>query len=122
MTKDSQNLVKGQNRSRRMQGFPLEGYKSLPTNSPKDTCHEEVENHSYAGSVTTPLLANPERALVMVEEGTLTFNPNLQVPFNPLLVRLDSSGNVIVESYPHLLSSPSNHLDMEPIKPNFSEE
>jgi hypothetical protein len=77
---------KGLRRSRRMQGFPLEGYEPLPPNSPEDTYREEVENHSDAGSVATPLLANPERALVMVEEGTLPVNPTLQVPLDPLLV------------------------------------
>jgi hypothetical protein len=39
------------------------------------------------GSVATPLLANLERALVMVEEGsTLPVNPTFQVPLDPLLV------------------------------------
>jgi hypothetical protein len=57
---------KGLRRSRRMQGFPIEGYAPLPPNSPKDTYHEEVKNHLDAGSAATPLLANPERDLVMV--------------------------------------------------------
>jgi hypothetical protein len=47
---------KGFRRSHRMQGFPPEGYKPLPPNSPKDTYREEVENHSYVGSDANPLL------------------------------------------------------------------
>jgi hypothetical protein len=67
---------KGLRRSRRMQGFPPEGYEPLPPNSPEDIYREEVENHSDVGSVATPLLANPERALVTVEEdSTLPINP-----------------------------------------------
>jgi len=50
---------KGLHRSRRIQWFPLEGYEPPPPNSPEDTYHEEVENHSYVGSVVTPFLANP---------------------------------------------------------------
>jgi hypothetical protein len=49
-------------------GLPLEGYEPLPPNSPEYFYREEVENHSDAGSVATPLLENPERALVMVED------------------------------------------------------
>jgi hypothetical protein len=56
-----------------MQGFPPEGYKPLPPNSPEDIYHEEVENHSDAGSAATPLLENPKRALVTVEEGIPLF-------------------------------------------------
>jgi hypothetical protein len=52
-----------------MQGFPLEeGYEPLPPNSPEDIYREEVENRSDAGSVATPLLENPESALVTVED------------------------------------------------------
>jgi hypothetical protein len=68
---------KGLRRSRRMQGFPPEGYEPLPPNSPEDTYREEVENHSDVGSVATPLLANPERDLVTVQEGsTFPVNPD----------------------------------------------
>jgi hypothetical protein len=114
---------KGIHRSRRMQGFPPEGYEPLPPNSPEDTYHEEVENHSDAGSAATPLLANPERDLVTVQEGsTLPANPTLEIPHDPLLVRVDSSGNIVVEDHPILPSRPYNQLDMEPIQPTFNEE
>jgi hypothetical protein len=74
-----------------MQGFLPEGYKALPPNLPEDTYREEVENHSDAGSAATPLLANLERALITIEEGsTFPINPTLQVPLDPLLVLLDS--------------------------------
>ena len=59
-------VYKGIHTSRRMQGFPPEGYEPLPPNSLEDTYREEVENHLDLGSVATPLLANPERALVTV--------------------------------------------------------
>jgi hypothetical protein len=71
---------KGLHRSHRMQGFPPEGYEPLPPNSPEDTYREEVENHSDVGSVATPLLANPERDLVMVQEDS-TFPVNLALKF-----------------------------------------
>jgi hypothetical protein len=61
---------KGIHRSRRMQEFPPKGYEPLPPNSSEDTYREEIENHSDVKSVATPLLANPERALVTVEEGS----------------------------------------------------
>jgi hypothetical protein len=78
---------KGLHRSRRMQGFPPEGYKPIPPNSPEDTYHEEVENYSDVGSVATPLIENPERDLVVVQEGpTLPANPNLKIPHDPLLI------------------------------------
>jgi hypothetical protein len=69
---------KGLHISHRMQGFPPEGYELLPPNSPEYFYHEEVENHLDIGSVVTPLLANPEKALVTVEEdSTLPINPVL---------------------------------------------
>jgi hypothetical protein len=49
-----------------MQGFPLEGYKPIPPNSPEDTYREEVENYSDARSVATPLIENLEGAIVVV--------------------------------------------------------
>jgi hypothetical protein len=57
---------KGLRRSHRMQGFPLEGYETIPPNSPKGTYHEEVKNYSDVGSVATPLIENPEGDLVVV--------------------------------------------------------
>jgi hypothetical protein len=78
---------KGLRRSCRMQGFPLEGYKLLPPNSPEDTYHEEVENHLDDRSGSTPLLANPERDFLTVQEGsTLPADPSLEISHDPLLV------------------------------------
>jgi hypothetical protein len=51
-----------------MQGFSLEGYEPLPPNSPEDIHREEVENRSDVGSIATPLLENPESALVTIED------------------------------------------------------
>jgi hypothetical protein len=106
-----------------MQGFPLEGYEPLPLNSPKDTYCEEVENHSDVGSAANPLLENPKRDLVTIQEdSTFHVSPSLVVPLDPLLVRLDSPSNIVVEYYPRLPSRPYNQVDMEPIQPNFNEE
>jgi hypothetical protein len=59
----------------------------------------------------------------MVEEvSPLPINLALPIPLDPLLVRVDSSGNIVVEYYPHLPSRPYNQLDIEPIQPNFNEE
>jgi hypothetical protein len=53
-----------------MKGFPSEGYKPLPPNSPEYIYREEVENCSDSGSDATPLLESTERSLVMVEDIT----------------------------------------------------
>jgi hypothetical protein len=114
---------KGLYRSCRMQGFPPEGYEPIPPNSPEDTYREEVENYSEAGSVATPLIENPEGALVVVQEGpTPPTNPALKNPHDPLLLRVDSSGNIVVEYYPRLPSRPYEERDMEPEQPNLNEE
>jgi hypothetical protein len=88
---------KGLRRSCRMQGLPLEGYQPLPPNPLEDKYRREVENQSDAGSVITPLLDNSEGALVMVENPTTSVSVT---PLEPLLVCLDSLGNVIDEEVP----------------------
>jgi hypothetical protein len=71
-----------------MQGIPPEeGYQPLPPNSPEDTYHEEVENHSEVGSVATPLLENLGRPLVMVENPTPQTTYVSISPIEPLLVQ-----------------------------------
>ena len=82
-----------------MQGLTLEGYQLLPPNPPKDNYHREVENKSNAGSTIAPPLDNLEDALVTVENPT---TPVLVTPIEPLLVHLDSLGNVIDEEVPRL--------------------
>ena len=84
-------------RSRRMQGLPPEGYQPLPPNPPEDNYCGEVENQSDAGSVITPLLDNSEGALVTVDHPTTFVSVT---PLEPLLVHLDSLGNVIDEEIP----------------------
>jgi hypothetical protein len=85
-----------------MQGFSLEGYKPIPPKSPEETYHEEIENYLDVGSVVT-LIENPEGDLVVFQEGpTPTTNPNLTSPHNPLLVSVDSSGNIVVEEHSRL--------------------
>jgi hypothetical protein len=69
-----------------MQGFPLEGYKPLPPNSTKDIYREEVENRSDAGSSATPLLENPESALVKIENSIPHTTPASKDPLEPFLV------------------------------------
>jgi hypothetical protein len=107
----------------RMKGFPSEVYEPLPSNSHEDTYREELKNLSGIGSVSTPFLENPKRALVTVLEGsTLPTNLDLEIPHDLLLVQVDSSGNIVVEDHPGLLSRPYNQLDKEPIQPNFNKE
>jgi hypothetical protein len=106
-----------------MQGFPPEGYEPLPPNSPEYFYCEEVENRSDAESASILLLANPERALVTVEEDPIPpINPVSQVPIEPLLLRLDSLGNIIEEYYPRLPSRPYTETQMEHTQPNFNDE
>jgi hypothetical protein len=113
---------KGLRRSHRMQGFPLEGYEPIPSNSPKDIYCEEVEKYSDAGSVATRLIKNPKGVIVEVEEGPNPLaNPILTNPLDPLLLRLDSSRNIIVEDYSRLPSRPYEDRDMEPKQPNPNE-
>jgi hypothetical protein len=80
-----------------MQGLPLEGYQPLPPNPPEDNYHREVENQSDIGSVIAPSLDNLEGALVMVENPTTSMSVT---PLEPLLVHLESLGNVIDEEVP----------------------
>jgi hypothetical protein len=93
---------KGLRRSRRMQGFPLEGYQPLLPNPPEDNYHGEVENQSDARSVVTPPLDNPEGSLVTVENPTPRTTYVSITPLEPLFLRLDSLGNVIDEEVPQL--------------------
>jgi hypothetical protein len=80
-----------------MQGLPPQSYQPLPPNPPEDNYHREVENQSDTGSVISPPLDNSEGALVMVENPTTYVSVT---PLKPLLVRLDSLGNVIDEDIP----------------------
>jgi hypothetical protein len=116
---------KGLHRSRRMKGFPLEGYEPLPPNSPKDTfCGEvfEEENYSDTRSVVIPLIEHPEGTIVTVREGVVSFvNPPLTNPLDLLLVQVDSLGNSIPKDYPILLSRLSEEVNMESKQLNISE-
>jgi len=94
-------------RSRRMKWFTIEGYDPIPSNSPEDTYLEEVENYSDTGSPTTPLIENPEGAIVVVQESpTPPTNLALTNPLDPLLLQVDSLGKIIIEDYPRLPSRP----------------
>jgi hypothetical protein len=85
-----------------MQGIPPEGYQPLPPNPPEDNYRREVENQSDAGSVISPPLDNSEGALVTVENPTPHTTSMLVTPLEPLLLRLDSLGNVIDKEVPRL--------------------
>jgi hypothetical protein len=91
-----------------MQGLPPEDYQPLPPHSPEGPSPERVvdeENYSETGSVATPLLPHSEGSIVVYQEG---FNPPTNPPFtnplDPLLVRVNSSGEIIPEDYPRLPS------------------
>jgi hypothetical protein len=84
-----------------MKGFPPEGCKPLPHDSPKDTFHGEVveeENYSDTGSVATPLIEHPEGGIVIVHESVVSpVNPPLTNPLDLVLVQVDSLENIIPE-------------------------
>jgi hypothetical protein len=82
-----------------MQWIPLEVYKPLAPNPPEDNYHRKVENQSDAGSVIAPPLDNLEGALVMVENPTTSV---LVTPLEPLLIHLESLGNIINEEVSRL--------------------
>ena len=82
-----------------MQGLPPEGYQPLPPNPLEDNYHREVENQSNAGSAIAPPLDNSEGTLVTIENPTTSV---LVTPLEPLLVCLDSLGNIIDEEVPRL--------------------
>jgi hypothetical protein len=79
--------------------MPPEGYQPLPPNPPEDNYRREVENQSDTGSVIAPPLDNSEGTLVTVENPTTSMSIT---PLEPLLVCLESLGNVIDEEVPQL--------------------
>jgi hypothetical protein len=105
-----------------MKGMPPEGYQPLLPNPPEDNYCGEVENQSDAGSVVTPSLDNPKGALVTVE------NPNPRTtsmstnPLEPLLLCLDSLGNIINEEIPQLLERDFTETYMGSTEPIFGDE
>jgi hypothetical protein len=106
-----------------MQGLTLEeGYQPLPPNSLEDNYHGEVENQSDVGSISTPLLDNLERALVMVENPTPHTTLVSTTPIEPLLLRLDSLDNVIEEEVPSLPKRPIVETYMGSIEPIFGND
>jgi hypothetical protein len=80
----------------------MEGYQTLPPNPLEDNYCGEVENQSDTGSVVTPLLYNQECTLVTVENPTPHTTSVLVTPLKPLLLHLDSLGNIIDEEVPQL--------------------
>jgi hypothetical protein len=69
------------------------------------------------------LIKNLEGAIVVVHKHpTPPTNLALTNRLDPLLLRVDSSGNIIVEDYPRLPSRPYEEHDMEPEQPNPNEE
>lgn len=85
-----------------MQGLPPEGYQPLPPNPPEDKYCGEVENQSNVGSVVAPPLDNSEGTLVTTKNPTPRTTSVSTIPLKPLLLRLDSLGNVIDEEIPQL--------------------
>jgi hypothetical protein len=102
-----------------MQGIPPEGYQPLPPNPPEDNYRREVENRSDTGSVISPPLDNSEGTLVAVENTTTSV---FVTPLEPLLVHLDSLGNVIDEEIPRLPERIFTETYMGSTKPIFGDE
>jgi hypothetical protein len=99
-----------------MQGLPPEGYQPLPPNPPEDNYRREVENPSDAESAFAPPLDNPEDAFVTIA------NPTSVTPLEPLLLHLDSLGNVIDEEVPRLPERIFTETYMGSTQPIFGEE
>ena len=102
-----------------MQGLPPEGYQPLPPNPPEDNYRREVENPSDTESVISPPLDSPEDALGTVENPT---TPVLVTPLEPLLVCLDSLGDVIDEEVPQLPERIFTETYMGSMEPLFGDE
>jgi hypothetical protein len=102
-----------------MQRLPPEGYQPLPSNPPEDNYHREVENPSNAETAIAPPLDNPEDALGTVENPT---TPMSVTPLEPLLVCLDSLGNIIDEEVPRLPESIFTETYMGSTEPLFGDE
>jgi hypothetical protein len=115
----------GLHRSHRMQGFPPEYYQPIPPHSPEDTSRGDIvdeENYSDTGSVATPLIEHSEGVITSVQEGFIhPTNPPLTNPLGPLLVRVNSLGEIVTEDYPRLPSRPFEEENMESGQPNQSE-
>jgi hypothetical protein len=87
-------------RSRRMQGLPPEEpeeYAPLLPNSPEGPSPEGAVNNDASSEIgsSTPLV-----------EPSLPVNPLLNVPQDPVFLRINSSGDVVVEDYPRIPSGP----------------
>jgi hypothetical protein len=105
-----------------MQGLPPEGYQPLPSNPPEDNYHGEVENQFDVGSVVAPPLDNSEGSLVTVENPTPCTTYVSVTPLKPLLLRLDSLGNVIDEEVPQLPERSFTETYMGSTEPTFGDE
>jgi hypothetical protein len=104
-----------------MQGLPPEGYEPLPPNSLEEIYHEEAENCFDVGSVATPLLENPESALVTIENFIPHSTPVSEDPLEPLLVQLDSFGNIIEEQFQRFSSRPYTETQMEDTQRDYDD-
>jgi hypothetical protein len=113
---------KGLRRSCEMQGLPLEGYQPLPPNPPKDNYHGEVENQSDAGNVVAPPLENLEGILVTAKNPTLHTTSVSVTPLEPLLLHLDSLGNIIDEEVGQLPTRDFTDTYMGSTEPTFGDE
>jgi hypothetical protein len=102
-----------------MEGLPSKGYQPLPPNPLEDNYRREVENQSNVGSVIAPPLDNSEGALVMSENPTTSMSVT---PLEPLLVHLDSLGNIIDEEIPRLLERTFIETYMGSTEPIFGDE
>jgi hypothetical protein len=99
-----------------MQGLPPEGYQPLPPHSLEGPSPKRVvdeESYSKLGSASTPLLPHYEGTIIVYQEGFKPLaNPPFTNPLDPLLVRVNSSRNIILEDYPRLPFAPFEEVNM----------
>jgi hypothetical protein len=94
----------------RIQGFPPEYYQSIPPHSLEDTFHGDIVdegNYSDSQSDATPLIELSKGVITSDQEYFIPpTKPTLTNPFGPLLVRVNSLGEIVTEDYPILSSRP----------------
>jgi len=111
--------------SHRMQVLPLQYYQPIPPHSPEDTSHGDIVDEGIyfdTRSATSPLIECSEGIITIVHEGFFPpANPPLTDPLGPLLVQVNSLGEIVTEDYPRLPSRNFEEENMESVKPDQSE-
>jgi hypothetical protein len=108
-----------------MQGLPPKDYQPIPPHSPEDTSRGDIvdEGNYYDNrSVSTPFIECSKGVITSAHEGFVPLaNPPLTNTFVPLLVSINSLGEIVIEDYLRLSSRPFEEENMEARQPGLSE-